>query len=507
MSRHRFRGIRAARGVAATLIVSTGVTLIASRVALAQHKAGGTTPSTLDRSVAPPAGAAPALHVPSWTKTSLANGARLVVVERHSLPLVFVNVNFIGGANQYEPADKTGLASFVGSMMLEGTTSKTGDQLSEAMQSLGSSINGNIGGETGSFGFAVVKDKLFPMLALLEDVVVNPSFPADALERLRGRTLINLQQSKDRTGSIAAVVFPKVLYTADEPYGRSMTEQSVRAIARNDLVAFHTAYFTPGHAEITVVGDVKADDVKQMLNKAFAGWTGGGSVPTFDYPAPPAPKPTTIFLVDKPGAAQSTFAIGEVGPPRNTPDYYPLRVMNSFFGELFQSRLNADIREQKGYSYGVSSRFAFGRGPGAFRAGGDIVTAKTDSALLEFMKQIRGIRGDQPITDEEMTAAKNALVQSLPSRFASVGGVNQSVSEIFTQGLLENYYQDFAKQVDAVTKDDVLRVARKYLDPDHMSIVIVGDRAKIEGPLEATKIAPIVVLDVNGNPVPDKVRP
>jgi predicted Zn-dependent peptidase len=463
--------------------------------------------ASLDRAAVPIAGQTPELHVPSWSKQSLANGAQLVVSERHGLPLVYVSVNLIGGAAQFEPADKPGLATFVSSMMLEGTTTRTGDQLSEAMQNLGSSVNVFVQPETGAISVFVMKDKLEPMLAILEDILVNPSFPEPALERLRGRTLINLQQAKDRTSSVASVVFPKLLYTTEEPYGRSMTEQSAKAITRADLVKFHDEYFKPGRAEITVVGDITTAEAKRMLDKALSPWKSGGAKPSFDYPTPPAPKATTIYLVDKPGAAQSTFAIGEVGPPRSTPDYFALRVLNSFFGEQFQSRLNANIREQKGYSYGVSSRFAYGRGPGAFRAGGEIVTAKSDSALIEFMKEINGIRGDRPITDDEMQAAKNALIQSLPSRFASVGGVSSSISDIYTQDLPENYYQNFVKSVNAVTKDDVLRVARKYIDPQHLAIVIVGDKAKIDGPLAATKIAPIVYLDSNGDPVAAKVTP
>jgi predicted Zn-dependent peptidase len=469
--------------------------------------AQATKTASLDRAAIPTAGKTPELHVPSWSKLSLANGAQLVVSERHGLPLIFVSVNLIGGAAQFEPADKPGLATFVSSMMLEGTTTRTGDQLSEAMQNLGSNVNVFIQPETGSIGVFVMKDKLEPMLAILEDILVNPSFPAAALERLRGRTLINLQQSKDRTASIAAVVFPKLLYTTEEPYGRSMTEQSAKAITRADLVKFHDDYFKPGRTEITVVGDITPTEAKRALDKALAPWKAGGSKPSFDYPTPPAPKATTIFLVDKPGAAQSTFAIGEIGPPRSTPDYFALRVLNSFFGEQFQSRLNANIREQKGYSYGVSSRFAYGRGPGAFRAGGEIVTAKSDSALIEFMKELKGIRGERPITDDEMQAAKNALIQSLPGRFASVGGVSNSISEIYTQDLPEDYYQNFVKRVNAVTKDDVLRVAQKYIDPQHLAIVIVGDKAKIEGPLAATKIAPIVYLDLNGDPIAAKVTP
>src|SRR5262249_21714951 len=190
------------------------------------------TPVALDRSAIPTASKTPELHVPSWSKLTLANGAQLIVSERHGLPLVYVSVNLIGGAAQFDPADKPGLGGFVSSMMLEGTKSRTGDQLSEAMQSLGSNVSVFIQPETGSIGVFVMKDKLEPMLAILEDVLVNPSFPDSALERLRGRTLINLQQAKDRTASIAGVVFPKVLYTTEQPYGRTMTEQSAKSITR-----------------------------------------------------------------------------------------------------------------------------------------------------------------------------------------------------------------------------------------------------------------------------------
>ncbi len=174
--------------------------------------------------------------------------------------------------------------------------------------------------------------------------------------------------------------------------------------------------------------------------------------------------------------------------------------MNTILGGQFQSRLNANIREEKGYSYGVSSSFAYGKGPGAFRAGGDIVSDKTDAALVEFMKELKGIVGSRPVTDEELTTAKDALVQRLPAAFASVASVNGAITSLWVQGLPEDYYQQYPKAVGAVTKEDVLRVAKKYVDVDHLAIVIVGDRASIEGPLKATAIAPIAVLDDYGNP-------
>ena len=455
----------------------------------------------LDRRVIPTAARPAELRVPTWTKTSLPDGAELIVSEKHTLPLVSFRINFVGGANQFEPADKTGLAQIVGQMLTEGTTHRTGDQLSNDLQMLGTSINVGIGAESGQISFQSTSDKFEKTLAILQDVLLNPTFSQEALDRLRGRTLVGLTQLKDRTAGIASLVYPKLLYGSDHPYGRVISENSLKSITRDDLVNFYKAYFQPGRAIITVVGDVKPDAVKAAVEKDLAGWTRGGTMPAFNYPALPAPKATTIYLVDKPGAAQSTFSIGEVGPPRGTPDYYALRVMNEMLGVLFQSRLNHNIREVKGYSYGVNSSYAFGRGPGPFRAGGDIKTAVTDSALIEFMKELRDIRGPRPPTDDELEQAKASLVQSLPEAFASVSGVNGAIANVYTQGLPEDYYQQFARDVNAVTKDDVVRVAQKYIDPDHLAILIVGDRSKIEAPLAATHIAPVVVLDVDGNPV------
>jgi predicted Zn-dependent peptidase len=468
--------------------------------------AAQTTPK-FDRRVVPTAAKSAELRVPTWTKTQLSNGAQLVVSERHALPLVSFTINFLNGGRQFDPADKTGLASFISAMMTEGTTHRSGDQISTDLQMLGTSIGVNVGAESGWITFQSTKDKFRPALAILSDVLLNPTFPQEAIDRLRGRAIVALTQTRDRTSGIAGMVYPRLLYGDAHPYGRVNTENSLKAITRDDLVAFHKAYFQPGRAVITVVGDVKADEVKAMLEKELAGWAKGGSVLPFTYPAVPAAKGRTIFLVDKPGAAQSTFAIGEVGPARNTPDYYALRVMNTLLGGMFQSRLNHNIREVKGYSYGVNSSFSFGRGPGPFRAGGEVVTAKSDSALIEFMKEINDIRGGRPPSDDELAQAKAALAQSLPEQFESVSGVNSSIATIYTQGLPEDYYQQFARAVNAVTKDDVMRVAQKYLDPEHLAILIVGDKAKIEGPLAATKIAPIVILDVEGNPVGNRVTP
>lgn len=477
---------RKAFALAAALLLS-----VANIVALAQQP--------LDRTKVPPPGATPVLTVPTWTRTQLANGATLIVSERHGLPLISFNITFLGGSNQFEVAGKRGVAALTSAMLTEGTTTRTGDQLSDALQLLGTNVNTGIGGEDGSIGFVSTAKNFDATLALLADMMLNSTFPADALERLRGRTLVNLTQAKDQPTVVGAQVFAKILYGDAHPYGQRMTEASVKAITRDDIVAFQKAYFQPGRAVITVVGDVMPLKVKASLEKGLAAWTKAGDKPAFDYPKLPELQPAKIYLVDKPGAAQSVFNIGLPGPPRNTPDYFALQVLNTILGGQFQSRLNANIREQKGYSYGVNSVFSYGKGPGAFRTGGSIVSAKTDAALIEFMKELKGIVGDRPITDEEIKTAKESLIQSLPQRFASVSAISNAINGLVVQGLPDDYYQTYATNVSAVTKEDLLRVAKQYIDLNHLAIVIVGDRAKVEEPLKATGVAPITVLDVEGN--------
>jgi zinc protease len=453
----------------------------------------------LDRTKVPEPGKTPVLKVPAWTKSTLSNGAQLIVSPKRDLPLVTVSVNFIGGTNQFETPEKLGVGSFTAAMLSEGTLTRSGDDLADAQQLLGTRIGSSIGGEGGSLSFTALSSKLDPALDLLAEMMLTPTFPADALERLRSQRLIGLKQAKDQPASIANDVFSKVVYGNQHPYGRVVTENTVKAITREDIAAFHKAYYQPGRAVITVVGDVDPAAVKTSMERAFAKWPSGGDRPSFSYPATPAPRAMSIYLVDKPKSAQSIFALGTPGPAR---DYFAISVMNHILGGLFQSRLNHLIREVKGYSYGVSSSFGFGKGPGRFRAGGSIITAKTDSALIDFMNELRGVQGGKPFTEDEIKQGKESLIQSLPASFGSVNATAGAISNIFLQGLPETYYQEYASKIEAVTSDDLVRVAKKYIDLANLNIVIVGDRATIEEPLRKTGIAPVVLLDIEGRPIP-----
>jgi predicted Zn-dependent peptidase len=454
--------------------------------------------AALDRTVLPTPGAAPALRVPTWTRTTLPNGAELVVVPKRDLPLVAVSVNLVGGARNFEPAGKDGLAALTAQMLSEGTTTRTGEQLADAQQLLGTTIVANVGDESGSIGFTALKPRLDSALALLADMLVNPSFPAAGLERLRGRALVGLSQAKDQPNAVATNVFARTLYGAEHPYGRFPHRGQRAGDHARRRRRLPPRLLPPGpggdHG-----GRRRGAGGGARLGRAGArGVARGRRTPGVRLPVAARGGATAIYLVDKPNAAQSVFQIGLPGPARDTPDYYALEVMNTALGGLFQSRLNHDIREVKGYSYGVRSGFAFGRGPGAFAAGGGIISAKTDSALIAFMTHLRGVHGGVPFTDDEIRQAKEALVQRLPGRFASVNGTAGAVGSLFVLGLPESYYADYAAKVNAVTADDMTRVARRYIDLARLNIVVVGDRASIEAPLARTGVAPIVVLDAEG---------
>jgi zinc protease len=456
---------------------------------------------TLDRSKLPPIGKPPELRVSTWTKSRLSNGAELIVSEKHDLPLVSFSITFVGGADQFEPADRRGVAGLTASMLNEGTKTRDGEALSNALQLLGTTVSVGVGAESGSISFVSTTAKFGATLEILADMLLNATFPPEALERLRAQRLVALNQAKAQPAAISGRVFPRMLYGDAHPFGQVQTETSVRAVTKADVIAFHQNYFRPGRALITVVGDIAAAAIRPVIERSLAAWPGGGDRPTFAFPPLPASRSTTIYLVDKPDAPQSTFAIGLPGPPRGTPDYYALQVMNTILGGMFQSRLNANIREEKGYSYGVASGFGFGKGPRPFRTGGDIVGDKTDAALVEFVKELRGILGARPVTPEELRTAKESLIQRLPAAFASVGAVNGALTGLWVEGLPDDYYQQYAKNITAITADEVVRVAKKHVDVDRLAIVIVGDRKSIEGPLRKTGVASIAHVDIEGNPV------
>ena len=479
--------------------MSTRINVVAATVALATIAPLAPLAAQVDRSTPPKLGPAPELKLPPVVTRTLPNGLRLMVVERHKLPIAdFVLVVPTGATAN--PANQAGVAGLAADMLTEGTTTRTALQIADQIGFLGIALGAESGWDATTVSLTTPTAQLDSALALFADVSLHPTFPATEWKRIKEERLTSLLQLKDRGPSIANRVFPAVLYGQNNPYGRpaSGTEASVGAMTDADVRAFYTAHFLPNQATLIAVGDVTAADLERRIGALFGGWAKGNETMA-TVPTPQVAAPTTIYLVDKPGAAQSSFRIGSVGVARSTPDYFPLQVMNTALGGSFTSRLNQELREVKGYTYGAFSGFEMRRAAGPFTAQAEVVSAKSDSALIDFMSELRQTRDTIPTT--ELTKTKRYIELELPSAFETTGDIANRLTAVALYGLPLDYFNHYVANIEAVTQGDVQRVAQKYIDPSHMAIVIVGDRKSIEAPIKATNVAPITHLDLNANPV------
>lgn len=446
-----------------------------------------------DRSTPPRLGTPPTLALPPIQELQLSNGLRVMLMEKHQVPVVQVNVILgIGTAN--DPADRIGLVAMVGDMLDEGAGDRDALALADAVDFLGARLSTGAGTSTTSASLYVAVDKLADALPILADVVLRPTFPADELERKRASRLTELLQAFDEPRTVASVLFAQALYGV-HPYGSSPlgTEASIRALGAADLQGVHDAYFKANNATVIVVGDVTREALVPQLERAFGGWA-GGDVPSTRLAAVPPVKRREILLVDKPGAAQSEIRIGRIAAPRLTDDYYALQVLNTVLGGSFTSRLNQNLREDKGWTYGAGSSFGFRTLAGPFLASSAVQTDVTAQALAEFFKEFDAIR--QPVPAEELERAKNYEALGFPSAFQSVRGIASSLEEIAEYDLPRDYLNHYVERILAVTQGEVRDAAREYVTPDRFVIVVVGDREKIEAGIRALNLGTVRVLTV-----------
>ncbi|HET7631448.1 MAG TPA: pitrilysin family protein [Gemmatimonadaceae bacterium] len=465
--------------------------IVATPTALAAQ--GGA--STFDRTKPPAAGPTPAFRLPAWTVDTLSNGARLVVVQRRDLPIVTFSMHFQGGTNQL--GTRPGVSSFVGAMLSEGTTSRSGDQLTNDLALLGTDINFSIGRESGSVSFSSLSRNFDQAADIMVDMMLHSTYPEAALERLRAQRLAAYTRGQDVVGVVAGQVTPKLLY-GDQPYGQVVNEADLKAVTRADVAQLAKAFFVPVNATVYVVGDMSRAEAKAKLERAFKAWPASGQKLAISYPAAPALGPTTISIVNMPDKPQSQLVLARTLPPEYSPDMPKIDVMNAIMGGMFQSRLNADIREAHGFSYGFNSFPQWADGPGMLRAQGAVTREKTDSSLILAMRDIRGLTGSVPVTSDELTAARNSLTLSLPSDLQSNSGVAGVVSRVVDNDLPQDWWTRYIAAVNATTSADVSRMAATYMDPDHLMILIVGDSARIASSIAATGIAPVVFRDKTG---------
>lgn len=446
----------------------------------------------------PKPGSNPKFALPPIEKTKLANGLEVWMVAQDELPIVSMNLVLKTGQTS-EPAGKTGVAGMTSTLLDDGTAKRSATDIASQLQNIGANVNANSGWDSTNVTLSTLTKNLDAALDIYADVVQNPAFPASEMESLKARQIVGLRQQRANSGAIANVAFNKVLY-GDHPYGRDNSEETIKAITRDDVVKFYESNFRPNNGTLIVVGSFDKKTLKSKLESAFSNWK-PGSVSAPQLPAiKPLDKPG-IYIVDRPGAAQSTVAIGHVGVDRSTPDFHAIQVMNAILGGGITSRISMNLREDKGYTYGANSSWTYRRGPGPFRAGGEIQTAVTKEAIVEFMKELNGIRGSLPATQRELDYNKQSIIRRFPAGFETIGAISGQLSNLVVYGLPDSYFNDFITKIDAVTLADVNRVAQKYLHPDQMAIVIVGDRSVIEPRLKEipTWGSALRILDTNGN--------
>lgn len=445
----------------------------------------------------PKPGPNPQLSLPPIEKTKLSNGLEVWMVEQKELPIVSMNLVLKTGSSN-EPDNRTGVSSMTTSLLDDGTKTRSAVDIANQLQSIGAFVNAGSGWDSTNVTMQTLTKNLDQALDIYTDIIMNPSFPAAEVESLRGRQLIGLRQQKANPNAIANIVYNKVLY-GSHPYGRDDNEQTIKAITRDDLIKYYESTFRPNNGVLIVVGNFDKASLKSKLEKEFEGWK-SGEVAARDLPETKALEKTGIYLVDRPNSAQSVVSIGQIGVDRSNPDYFPITVMNAVLGSGITSRISMNLREDKGYTYGAGSSWTYRRNAGPFRAGGDIQTAVTKEAIVEFMKELNGIRGDMPVTQAELDYNKQSLIRRYPAGFETVGAISNQLANLVIYDLPDTYFNDYIAKVNAVTLADVNRVAKQYLDPSKMAIVIVGDRKVVEPTLEGLGY-PLTILDTEGKPV------
>ncbi|HET7026019.1 MAG TPA: pitrilysin family protein [Gemmatimonadales bacterium] len=454
---------------------------------------------------APPVlGAPKPFHMPKVQTTRLANGLTIDLVEMHKLPLVNIQFMIDGGARL--DGDLPGLATFTADMLDEGAGTRDAIGIAAEAAYLGADLNTGADWDHTTVSLQVPTRTLPAALDLMADVVLRPHFHTADVDKHRGLRMADILQRRDVPAAVASLVSNALIFPAGHPYHVSTSGDSASTVRLDSTQVrrFYDRIDDPRRATVVVTGDITLAQARALLARRFGGWkvhTGDANSAAAAPTPAPVSRPTTLYLVDKPGAAQSVVVIGAPGVPRSTPDYYALEVMNTILGGSFSSRLNQDLRETKGYTYGAGSRFQFRPIPGPFTASAAVRTNVTDSSLTDFFVQLHAIR-DSLVQPVELTRATQYLALGLPGDFETTGQVARQLSGLLLFGLPFSYYNGFVANLHRVTRQDVQRVARRYIDPDHLTVVVVGDLAKIRAPIEALHLGPVVVVDADGKAVP-----
>jgi len=449
----------------------------------------------------PPApGSARPLHLPVPEQFKLSNGLTVLYSERPGLPLVAASLVFRRGSGA-NPIDHPGLAGFTARMLQQGTTTRSATQIADRAADLGTGILTRATIDASRIGTASLTRNFPDILELLADVALHPTFPQSEIDRVRSERLAALVREKDEPFAVATRVFSAALYGPKYTYGYPEigTADSLKAVTRDDLLRFWQQNYLPSDAALIVTGNIKLAELKPLLEKQFAGWKPGIA------PAPnmgtPEPSDAKLILVDRPNAPQTTLIFFSLGVARSAPDYPQLEVMNSDLGGLFSSRINMNLREQHGYTYGAGSFFNYHIAPGPFIVYSDVRTDATAPATTEVFNELRRMR-DTLMSPEELKLAKDSIAQSLPGRFEHGSEAAATFAELYVYGLPLDYFSLLPERLNAVTAEQAQAAAQKYIQPDKITVLAVGDRAKIEGEMKKLNLGKVEIRNTDGKLVP-----
>jgi len=456
-----------------------------------------------DRSKAPATGTPPELRLPMLQRATLSNGLKVILAERHEVPLVdfWMNVDAGYAADQFA---SPGTASMTMALLNGGTKTRTALQISDEQALLGAQLQASSNLDLSVVRLSALRSKLDSSLDLYADLILNPVFPDSDFKRQQKLQIAAIEREQNTPIQMALRVFPGLMYGAGHAYGNPLTGSgttaSVEKMTREELIKFHQVWFKPNHATLVIAGDTTLSEVTPKLEKLFASWK-GGQTPEKNIKNVQPPAKTVVYLIDKPGALQSVIIAGNIAPATANPKEIAIEAMNDGLGGMFGSRLNMNLREDKHWSYGATSLLWGARAQRPWIALAPVQTDKTKESLAEMNKEFRGILGEHPMTAEELAKVQANETLSLPGSRETLDAVGQSINELVQFGLPDDYYETFAGKVRALKPNDIADAAKTVVHPDNLIWVVVGDRSKIEAGVKELGLGEIRFLSADGKPI------
>ena len=416
------------------------------------------------------------IAIPAPTETVLSNGLKLVVVEDNRLPLVSYRLAFrVGGA--FDPPAIPGLTDLLAGLLPEGTESKTSREIADEVARMGASLSAGASSDYTIVGASALAQFNNPILNLIAEVILEPSFPEHEVELAKQNTKESLRQQRAQPSFLASEMVSRVMF-GDHPYSVvAPTPESIDRSSREEFVRFHRAKLVPNNAVFIVVGNVRYEEILKRVESLFSTWERGEDL-VANFPAPPTRTKRSAYLIDRPGSAQSNIVIANSGINRTSPDYFPMMLMHTVLGATASSRLFMNLREEKGYTYGAYSNLDARRSGGTFRATAEVRSTVTGDSLKEFFYELERI-GREPVSEKEISDAKSYLTGVFPIRLETQEGMTDQLVQIKMLNLPDNYLQVYRERVQAVTVEDIQRVAQKYIKPDEAALIVVGDGSSV----------------------------